>query len=185
MAGYIVYWPKDQMEKLGKEKDTGPIKVVFGSAHSRMPTIKSIKVGDIVFPVSLKDNNFYVIARLPVEIVEPAYQYLIRELGNRCSALIPDDMNRDDYYDTPLNTHQCHQRPFNCCSQTAVHGSKGSTIEYRQIPAEFIPEMRFGTTKSKQRPLLLAKSGSPMVNTLVSTRKMSDETLTLFESFFK
>lgn len=45
MAHYMVYWPQDQVEALKKAGDKGPIKVVLGSIHFRMPTIASVKVG--------------------------------------------------------------------------------------------------------------------------------------------
>ena len=53
MAGYMVYWPQDRVKELQKAGDEGPIKVVFGSVHARMPAITSVKVGDIVFPITL------------------------------------------------------------------------------------------------------------------------------------
>ena len=64
MAHYIVYWPQDRVEELKKTGDKGPIKVILGSIHSRMPTIASIKAGDIVFPVTLMKKKLYVMARL-------------------------------------------------------------------------------------------------------------------------
>jgi len=48
MAYYTVYWPQDWLDELRKSNDTGPVKVVFGSIHSRMPSIASIKEGDVV-----------------------------------------------------------------------------------------------------------------------------------------
>lgn len=184
MAGYIVYWPKDQIQKLKKEKDEGPIEVVFGSDHSRMPTINSVKVGDIIFPVTLIDKVFYVVAKLPVEIIEPAYQYLIRELNNSCGALLPEEFDRRRYYDTPMPNHKCHQVPFNCCSQKAAQGSKGSTIALRPIPKDEIPKMMFGPTASKEKVLRLDKNGNPNVTSLTSARKMNSETLDIFEGLF-
>ena len=59
MAHYMVYWPQDQVEALKKAGDKGPIKVVLGSIHSRMPTIASVKVGDVVFPVTLMKKKLY------------------------------------------------------------------------------------------------------------------------------
>ena len=53
MAYYTVYWPQDRVEELKKAGDTGPIKVIYGSIHSRMPTIVSVKTGDVVFPFTL------------------------------------------------------------------------------------------------------------------------------------
>ena len=90
MAGYIVYWPQDRVKELQKAGDTGPVKVVLGSIHSRMPTIVSVKVGDIVFPVTLIKKRLCVLARLPVERREPALNYLIRELGQAHGALLPE-----------------------------------------------------------------------------------------------
>ena len=48
MAYYTVYWPKDWVDEIKKAGDNGPIKVIFGSIHTRMPSVASIKVGDIV-----------------------------------------------------------------------------------------------------------------------------------------
>ena len=42
MEHYIVYWPQDVVNALKKAKDEGPIKVVYGSIHSRMPSIASV-----------------------------------------------------------------------------------------------------------------------------------------------
>lgn len=184
MAGYIVYWPKNQMTNLKREKDSGPISVVYGSAHSRMPSINSVRVGDIVFPVTLLDGTFYAVARLPVEEIEPAYQYLIRELGNHCGALLPEDMDRSTYKDTPLKPHHCHQKPFSCCSQRAAQGTKGSSIRLRPFPKDTIPKMRFGPTESKMQTLALDKNENPAIRSLQATRRMSDETLAIFEELF-
>lgn len=90
MAYYTVYWPQDWLDELRKSNDTGPIKVVFGSIHSRMPSIASIKEGDVVFPVSLLDRHLYIMARLEVTHKERAFDYCIRELGNPYRSLIPE-----------------------------------------------------------------------------------------------
>lgn len=110
--------------------------MVFGSIHSRMPTIVSIKEGDIVFPVTLMDKKLYVMARLPLEHKERAYDYLVRELGNSCGALVPDGIDWKCYYDTPLKSHLEHQKLFNCCSEWAVWGEHGSSIKPRLLSPE-------------------------------------------------
>lgn len=185
MAGFITYWPKEQIKNLKKEKDSGPIMVVFGSIHTKMPSIKSVKEGDVIYPVTVSGGTLCVAARLPVEKIEPAYEYLIRELGNRCGALIPEGMDWREYYDTPMKPHKCHQRPFNCCSETAAVGAHGSSIELRPISKEKLPQLLFGPTKAKQRPMLLDANGCPKVVSISSNvRKMSDETQELFDSLF-
>ena len=100
MSGYIVYWPKEQIRKLKKEKDTGPIQVVLGSIHTKMPSIASVKVGDVIYPVTLENGILYVMARLPVEKVESAFDYLLRETGDRHAALISPDVAYEEMWST-------------------------------------------------------------------------------------
>ena len=184
MAGYMVYWPQDRVQELKRAKDNGPIKVVFGSIHSRMPAITSVKVGDIVFPVTLMNKKLYVMARLPVEHREPAYDYLVRELGNSCGALVPEGVDWKTYYGTPLLPHLAHQEPFNCCSKWAAWGSKGSAITPRELPGEAVPDLRFGYPKSKEKGFKFDARGNVMSNCLCATRRLSDETFEIFEALF-
>ena len=186
MAGYITYWPKEQIRNLERERDEGPITVIFGSIHTKMPSIKSVKVGDVIYPVTLVNNSLYVVGRLPVEQIETAYDYLVRELGNRCGALTPEGVDHEEYYNTPIQSHKCHQMPFNCCSETAAQSGHGSTIKLRPIPEDKIKELRFGPTKSKQKPLRLDKNGNPSIISVSScVRKMSVETKMIFDAVFE
>ena len=105
MAAYMTYWPGEQLRALKKAGDTGPIRVVLGSIHSKMPSIESVKVGDIIYPVSIIKGTLCVLARLPVEKKESAFDYLIRETGRRHAALIPsgvacweDSFRKDRFY---------------------------------------------------------------------------------------
>lgn len=217
MSGYIVYWPQEQIRKLKKEKDTGPIRVVLGSIHSKMAAITSVKVGDVIYPVTLEKGILYAMARLPVERVESAFDYLIRETGDRYAALIPPDVAYEEswnagpvflcgdetrYYDSverlPAKVtriefladrkpipHLCHQEPFNCCSKTAASGSEGSVICQRPIPREKIPDLLFGPSKAKQKPLKLNAKGELTTLSLSgAARKMSKETEEYFDSLF-
>lgn len=218
MSGYIVYWPKEQVKNLKKANDTGPIKVVLGSVHTKMPSIKSVKEGDVIYPVTIEKGILYVMARLPVEKVETAFDYLMRETGYRYAALIPEGVAYEEessngtificsdairFYDNtdelPAGItrieflaernpvlHLCHQEPFNCCSETAASGTKGSAIKPRPIPKEKILDFLFGPCKSKQKPLKLNAKGELTSLSLSGfTRKMSDETKEYFDSLFE
>ena len=212
MIGYMVYWPQDRVKELEKAGDTGPIKVVLGSIHSRMPTIAAVKEGDLVFPVTLIKKQLYVLARLPVEHREPAFDYCMRELGLQYGALIPEGVavehqgrrhfwsGHNKFYDrleeipegtrlVPLSEqvekpHLKHQEPFNCCSHWAAWGDRGSAIRPRPIPPELVPGLRFGHPKSKEKALLTDKNGGILAMSLQSTRRMSPETLAVFEAVF-
>ena len=173
MPAYMVYWPQDRWDEIKKAGDAGPIKVVYGSIHSRMPTIASVKVGDVVFPVTYMKKHLYVMARLPVTHRERAFDYTMRELGTRHSALIPEGVveehqvnGHSTYWSWDCQSYNCreavpeglkiiplseqvekphleHQVPFNCCSQWAVWGEDGTSIEPRQLPDEVLPDLRF------------------------------------------
>ena len=180
----MVYWPQDRIKEIQKAGDIGPIKVVFGSIHSRMPTIVSIREGDVVFPVTLIKKHLYVCAMLPVEHREEAYYYLVRELGNSCGALTPEGEDDLKYDITLLKPHLEHQKPFNCCSQWAVWGTHGSSIELRPMPDECLSQLRFGYPKNKEKGLQFDQSGGVLSMCLTSTRRMTPETLEIFQSLF-
>lgn len=214
MAHYMVYWPQDRVEELKKAGDMGPIKVVLGSIHSRMPTIASIKVGDVVFPVTLIKKKLYVMARLPVTHRERAFDYCMRELGSQHGALIPEGivlecgLNGTSYYwswdckrynclkDVPEGVqiiplseqaekpHQLHQEPFNCCSQWAVWGEEGTSIIPRPLPDTLISDLRFGYPKSKEKALRMDKNGNVLSMSLTATRRMSEKTAKIFDGLF-
>lgn len=218
MSGFIIYWPQEQIRKLKKAKDSGPIQVVLGSIHTKMPSIAKVKVSDIIYPVTLENGALYVMARLPVEKVESAFDYLLRETGDRQAALIPQDtayeciayrgddpsfltadgsrynhiedlpseITRIEYLaNRKAIPHFCHQDPFNCCSETAASGAKGSSIEPRPISKEKIPELLFGPTKTKQKPLKINSKGELTTLSLSGfARKMSEETKEYFDTLF-
>lgn len=90
MSGYITFWSKEYVKELEKHGDKGSFCVVYGSHHTRMPSVSSIKKGDIVYPVAIRDKTLCVMARLPIENTEPAFDYLMRETGNYFGSLIPE-----------------------------------------------------------------------------------------------
>lgn len=89
MSGYIIFWSKDYVRELNKRGDTGPFKVVYGSQHTRMPSISSLCVGDVVYAVALQQGTLCIMARLQIEKIEPAFDYMMREMGQPYSSLIP------------------------------------------------------------------------------------------------
>ncbi|MEQ3328189.1 hypothetical protein AAA215_06610 [Phocaeicola vulgatus] len=208
MAYYTVYWPQDWLDELRKSNDTGPIKVVFGSIHSRMPSIASIKEGDVVFPVSLLDRHLYIMARLEVTHKERAFDYCIRELGNPYRSLIPGgvvvkvsdaffcakDVSYKSLQSVPENLtmiipgdkpHCKHQEPSNCCAEWAVWGENGSVIQPRLIPDEVVPLLRFGYSKSKEKPLRINSKGVVLAQSIAATRRLSEESAMFFEGLFE
>lgn len=216
MNGYITFWSKEYVKELEKHQDNGKICVVYGSQHQRMPYISSLKVGDIIYPVAIRDRTLCVMARMPVEKIEPAFDYLMRETGEYHSALIPegilirsqgtfgefnmfsggsgytgkvalpDNINTviDKNSLTP-KPHKFHQEPITCCADLAASSENGSLIFPRLIPLETVADLRFGKTKSTQKPLRFDKNGNLTSISLSGfVRKMSAETFEIFEELF-
>lgn len=214
MAGFITFWSKEYIKGLEKAKDNGPLSVIFGSHHSKMPSISSIHVGDTVYPVALLQGTLCVMAKMPVECVEVAFDYLMRETGQIHSALVPDGFAFENEYtaggvfymtnegkyenrdDLPKGTklfipkelkekpHKFHQEPQTCCAKLAAAGTQGTLIYPRPLPLECLPELRFGPTQKKEMPLKLNDKGVPTAMTLSSTRRMSEATQEQFEKLF-
>ena len=189
MNGYIVYWTQEQIRKLEKAGDKGPLCVIYGSHYTAMPSISSVKVGDIIFPVTLIKGTLYAVGRLPVEKIEPAFEYTMRELGNHNSAILPNDVmirsqgkngtfllsniamgyEKDIVIPDSINTiidempiskpHLRHQIPVTCCASLAASGEHGSEIALRPIPNETALSLRFGKTDKTAKLLKTNKDG--------------------------
>lgn len=214
MSGFMVYWSKDYLKELKAAGDSGPIKVIYGGPHSTMPSIESVEVGDIVYPVTIANGTLCVLARLPIEKKEIAFHYVLRETGKIHQAIKPDNYAEEvknqkgesffscggHAYNSvnalPENTkvvflsdmkelpHKFHQKPKTCCAELAAWGEHGSTIELRKLPLDILPTLRFGKTTKQEKPLILNSKGLPTTMSLSNVRRMSEETQKIFESLF-
>ena len=183
MCGYIVYWSKDFIGELNRHNDTGPLCVIFGGRHKSMPSISKVRTGDVIFPVTLSGGQLMVMGRLPVEDIENASDYLVRETGCGISMPVPDRLA--EFLPKP-DSISCkfHQRP-QTCADLAASGTKGSLIKERAIPCEIIPLLCFGS-EGREAPLKLDKNGVPLLISLSgSVRRMSNNTFELFEKLFE
>ena len=52
MAGFITYWPKEYIKNIKEAGEIGDLSVIFGSHHTKMPSIPSVKTGDVIDPVA-------------------------------------------------------------------------------------------------------------------------------------
>lgn len=67
MAGFMTYWTKDYIKSLKQAEDHGEQSVIFGSHHTSIPSISSVKVGDVIYPVTLAQGTLCVMGKLPVK----------------------------------------------------------------------------------------------------------------------
>lgn len=85
-----MYWESEYVNSLEVHGDKGPIKVIFDSRFAVMPSLGAVKEGDIIYPVSIMGKSLCVIARLPVERREDAFEYLYRETGDLTGLNVPE-----------------------------------------------------------------------------------------------
>ena len=228
MAGYLTFWSKEHVRTLERAGDQGPLSVIYGGPHTKMPSLAAVRPGDILYPASIRDGTLCAMARLEVERIEPALEYLMREVGRPAGALVPQGMalertgrggenlldgraldfshsvfalsdgtrleRREElpagltkiftqahYIDKP---HKRHQEPQTCCAELAASG-RGSAIRPRPLPVECLPSLRFGPSRSREKPLLLNPEGLATPRSLSGfVRKMSQETWERFEALF-
>lgn len=121
----------------------------------------------MIYPVTLAEGTLCIMARLPVEHIERAFDYLVRETGQIHSALVPDGyaleheynaggifhmMNSGKYEkkeDLPegavilkpkameAKPHKFHQKPHTCCAKLAAWGTHGSKIDFLKADGSF------------------------------------------------
>lgn len=90
MSGFMVFWSKEQLKQYEKHGDKGPLRVIYGSRHTVMPSLSAVKVGDVLYAVCVREQTLCAMARLPVERLETAFYYILRETGRPHGALIPE-----------------------------------------------------------------------------------------------
>ena len=191
MSGYITFWSKDYVKQLNKKGDTGPFKVIYGSQHTKMPSISSLRVGDVVYAVSLQQGTLCLMATLQIDKIEPAFDYMMREMGHPYSSLLPkgiavkkqgphgefvifaggsgyldkvelpDDIHTTFVEEDLIPTPHLFHQEPITCCAEQAASGVGSTIAARPIPLEIVPTLLFGKTKSTQKPLKLDKNGCP------------------------
>ena len=135
---------------------------------------------------ALANGKLAVMARLPVDRVEPAFEYQLRETGLVRGAIVPKGVRprTNESNQAPTCSFAPHQKPITCCSESAASGN-GSSIEPRIMPDEFVPRLLFGPSDDSLKSLRFDKNGKLSVVSFSGyVRRMSPETLEIFESLF-
>jgi hypothetical protein len=76
---YTVFWTQEYCRWLKRAGDLGtPLEVVFGGPHQSWPSLTryGVQVGDDVYPISVKQGQLYLIARMRVRAFVPVEDYL-------------------------------------------------------------------------------------------------------------
>ena len=88
LEGAIIYWSREYIDSFIDKGER--ISVVYGGHSTQLPSLKKIKKGDTVYPVTLYKNDLCVLGRLTIENIETAFDCLMRETGKPYDCIFPD-----------------------------------------------------------------------------------------------
>lgn len=91
MSGFMIYWSQEFVDKLNKSGNSEKLSVVYSGYSTKLPSLKSVKVGDTVYPITIHNNEVWVMSRLTIEKIELAFDYLMRETGQPYHCRFPDN----------------------------------------------------------------------------------------------
>jgi hypothetical protein len=181
---FVTLWTLERCRWLERVEDRGPLEVIFGGPHISLPSIAAVRVGDIIYPVMVKQGNLHVVARLQVEALTSPEDYMLSRHG----LAEPRDTMWDVRFANPGNAEAGlgHRFPTTCCDMAAV-GSHGSDIRFdRVVPGALLEKIRLGPRKGREVPLK-GVEGARMKNNFSlqgHVRRLSSESAALFAELF-
>jgi hypothetical protein len=155
MNSYFILWPNDWCKSLAQANDYGPLQVIYGGPHTSVPSLGKIKSGDVIYPVSVKSGQLFILGKMQVEHITEAKAYLqgqsIAKIGN-------------DLWDESApklikgQPELGHRIPRSCVDTAAT--SSGTHLKFNfQIPAGIVDSLLFGPKTGQEKGLSRDKAG--------------------------
>jgi hypothetical protein len=177
-SSYIIFWNKDRIETYSKNGDIGPLSVIFGGPHQSQPTLGKIKIGDIIFPITVIDGAAYILGRMEIEAIITEKEFLKNNIIENVGNLTWDE------YRIKYNDRITHKIPWNCMERAAI-GKNGTKIIKRKLPKEKIDLIKLGA-KEGQETLLKIKDGKIQTSNLIGYfRKLSKDSEKIFNEIIE
>jgi len=155
MESYFILWPNDWCKSLAQANDYGPLQVIYGGPHISVPSLGKIKTGDIIYPVSVKNGQLFILGRMQVERITDATIYLAEQDINRIDNNLWDTTAPKLIKERPELGHKI---PRSCINAAAT----GSGTRFRfdfQVPDNTIDSLVFGPKAGQEKGLSRDKAG--------------------------
>jgi hypothetical protein len=155
MNSYFVLWPNDWCKLLTQANDAGPLQVIYGGPHISVPSLGEVKVGDIIYPITIKSGQLFIIGRMQVERITQASVYLQEQNINRLASNLWDTSAPELIKQQPELGHRI---PRSCIDDAAT----GSGTHFRfdfQVPTEKISSLQFGPKPGQEKSLSINQEG--------------------------
>ena len=155
MNSYFILWPSDWCKLLAQANDAGPLQVIYGGPHISVPALGKVKVGDIIYPITVKSGQLFIIGRMQVERITQAEVYLQEQNINRLANNLWDTSAPKLIKQQPELGHRI---PRSCIDDAAT----GSGTHFRfdfQVPTETISSLQFGPKPGQEKSLSVTQEG--------------------------
>jgi beta-glucosidase/6-phospho-beta-glucosidase/beta-galactosidase len=114
MSSYIIFWNKNRIETYSKNDDIGPLSITFGGPHQSQPVLGKIKIGDIIFPITVIDGVMYILGRMEIEEIITENEFLEKNIIENKENLVWDQ------YCIKYKNKITHKIPWNCMDNAAI-----------------------------------------------------------------
>lgn len=181
---FVTLWTVERCRWLERAGDQGPLEVVFGGPHISLPSLKSIRVGDAIYPVLIGGGCLNVVARLNVEELMAPEDFVQARLG----IVRKETMMWDQLFAELKRSHPTigHRFPTTCCDLAAT-GKHGSDIRFdRPLPPGALDKIKLGPKAGRELPLKGIEDGR-MKNSFSlqgHVRRLSADSAAIFQEIF-
>ena len=155
MNSYFILWPTDWCKQLLQIKDFGPIEAVYGGPHTSVPSLGKVAVGDLIYPVSVKNGELFILGQMQVERITEADIYLKEQNITKPYGEMWDTLASELLKNRPDLGHRI---PRTCIDNVATGNGTGFRFDF-SVPSEIIDNLRFGPKAGQEKGLSRSKDG--------------------------
>lgn len=181
MASYIIFWSKDRIENYIKNGDKGPLSVIFGGPHQSQPSLGKIKIGDIIFPITVINGKMYILGRMEIEKIIDEKEYINENLMKNN---INIEKEMWDLYCGKNKKTITHKVPWNCVDNAAI-GKNGTSIFKRELPEDKMYLIKLGPKDGEETPLKIKDGKIATSNLIGYFRRLSEISEKIFDEIIE
>ena len=136
--------------------DFGPLEAVYGGPHTSVPSLGKVAIGDLIYPVSVKNGELFILGRMQVERITEADIYLkeqniTKHYGEMWDTLASELLKK--------HPELGHRIPRTCIDNVATGNGTGFRFDFG-VPTEIIDSLRFGPKAGQEKGLSKNKEKS-------------------------
>jgi hypothetical protein len=149
---FTTLWTNDRCQLLRQHKQEGRIlSILFGGPHTSQPGFRraTVKEGDYIYPVRVKQGVLYIIARMRVRQILSLEDYiqLYPDVFTGCELSQWPSVTFENY----LKLHPEMRYLAPTCTDEVILGSEGAPIRLdRTVPPEVVEALRFRSQRRER-----------------------------------